>query len=284
MKLWNEDDEDDEERVVNLDVIYNDDCVNVLNNYVDKESVHLTVTSPPYINLREYSQWQSVQDYLKDNRRWADALFQATVPGGHVCWNIQDTIPHRMLPEVDQRADGEKQQYPFMLDVVQTFLDAGFTYKNQVIWYKGVAGGAQKLFGSYPIPPNHMITHVHEVIHIFRKPLLNNKPSRQNREESKITKEEWVEYAQSLWEIRPETTKSKVHSAPYPKEIPHRCIKLFSCVGDVVFDPFMGSGTTADAAIDNKRHYIGSELDTDYFNYLTKHLEEYSVNLPLDNA
>lgn len=123
------------------------------------------------------------------------------------------------------------------------------------------------MFGSYPYPPTFLISHLHENILMFRKSPGHPIHPSKFKEESKITKQEWVEYTSSLWQFNPETRESRYnngHPAPFPLELPKRIIKMWSFIQDVILDPFMGSGTTAVAAKELKRNYIGIETHSQY--------------------
>jgi len=118
------------------------------------------------------------------------------------------------------------------------------------------------MFGSYPYPANFYDLNTIEFINIFVKDGNPIPPEKENREESKISKEEWRKYVSQIWEISPESDRS--HPAPFPLEIPRRLVKMFSFKNDVVVDPFMGSGTTAAAAAECGRKYIGFDLNKEY--------------------
>jgi len=116
------------------------------------------------------------------------------------------------------------------------------------------------MFGSYPYPPTVIHTPMTERICVWRK---TGKPDLSSKgDDSKFSKEQWVDWAQDLWEIRPETSVD--HPAPFPIELPWRIITLWSFVNDTILDPFAGSGTTGVACVQTGRNFIGIERDNDY--------------------
>ena len=109
---------------------------------------------------------------------------------------------------------------------------------------------------------------VHEYILIFSKGNYKRERDKEEKELRKdnITKEEFIEWTKSVWTMNTESAKRIGHPAPFPEELPNRLIKLFSFTNDIVLDPFMGSGTTAIAAIKNSRHFVGYEINKEYIN------------------
>lgn len=228
------------------------DCLSDQGFYsLGDESLDFIVSSPPYFNLREYAEWKTYNDHLVDVAHWFKEMFRVIKPGRHVCWNIQDNTPE---PSKDGR-----HYHALMPDTVKLAIHSGFEWERNVYWNKRNA--TQVMFGSYPYPPTMVYSCVTETICIFRKP---GDPDLSNKsEKSKLDKKEWNEYKNNLWTFPPQSASVK-HPAPYPVELPARCIKMHSFVGDLVLDPFMGSGTTAVAAMQLDRKYLGFEKHEEY--------------------
>jgi site-specific DNA-methyltransferase (adenine-specific) len=254
--------------------IYNEDCLIGMSK-LDDNSVDLVVTSPPYFNLREYSQYDTYEKYLSFIKEVATQIHRVVKSGRFVFWNIQHAIPTKTID-----INAERNMLPLSADTEKIFLDCGFNFEGQVIWDKGIAGATQKMFGSYPYPPTMILSFRTEDILVFRK---KGKADLSNKsDESKITKEDWVNIGTNLWNFNSVrvTFDGKMdgdikHSAPFPIELPTNCIKLWSFVNDIVLDPFMGSGTTAIASIKLKRQYIGFEKDETYFKMCEKMIKPY---------
>lgn len=232
------------------------DCLEVMIK-MPTECVDLIVSSPPYFNLRDYSLWKTYDDYLDFMGHVADGLYFALKKGRFLFWNIQDSYPKQMIDS------NQKGCFALSADIVAIFQDAGFEYETNIVWYRGKGTGTQRLFGSYPYPPTFYITRLHENILMFRKEPGYHIDVPKEKEYSKVTKSEWITGTDSIWTFQPEF-KAPDHPAPYPVELPSRCIKLWSFVNDIIFDPFVGSGTTAVAAKNLKRNYLGIDIHSDY--------------------
>lgn len=232
---------------------------------VKNNSVHLMVTSPPYFNAKDYSFWSTLDDYLKDMRATFTECFRTLVPGRKFCLNISD------LPE---KGNSGVRWIPLGSELLRVCRDVGFELVDRVIWFKTPIKGFQ--YGSLPYPPSPLICDSMEYIYILRKPN-GVKPdyshlSKLQKEASRLTRAEYAEYTKQLWTMRRVRIKGNEdgHIAPFPDELPHRCIKLYSFVGETVLDPFGGSGTTTKTAILNKRHSVLYEIKKDYL----KHIKE----------
>jgi modification methylase len=246
---------------MNLDRVYYQDCVTGIAE-LPSNSVDLIVTSPPYYNLREYSQWKTYEEHLE----FIDEVFKQCVrvlkDGGHICWNIQDNIP-------EPREEG-RHYYPLMPDTVKIGIKYGLEWERNVIWNKNTA--TQKMFGSYPYPPTPIFMAITESILVFKKPG-KLEYSAEQKEKSKLSSDEWFQLTRNLWTFNTEKASVVGHSAPFPIDLPLNFIKLMSCVDGIVMDPFMGSGTTALACIKSGRRYIGFEYNEEYFNLCNKRIK-----------
>ena len=232
------------------------------------ESVHLAVTSPPYFNAREYSTWETVDAYIEDMTKSFLEVFRVLKAGRKFCLNISD------LPE--KGASGVRW-IPLGPHLLLAALKVGFELVDRVLWYKTPIKGFQ--YGSLPYPPSPLICYIMEYIYILRKPS-NGKISYDHvntlqKEASRLKREIYAEFTKQIWTIRRVRLKGNEegHIAPFPYEIPERCIRLYSFVGETVLDPFAGSGTTAQAAIKNRRNSVMIEKETAYLKIMKKKLE-----------
>jgi DNA modification methylase/transposase-like protein len=233
---------------------------------VPDESVELVVTSPPYYQTASDEQNQdgslnididAWDDLLADT---LDELYRVTKPDAKVCI---------VVGTAKTSADDRTRQFDLSAHTYTHAIEAGFDFFDQIIWQKptyGDTGGDRPLFGSYPYPPNLLVVQNHEVIQVFRKwesdeyhsQRTQPKAGSKRKEASKLSKDEWKEWTQSVWEIEP-VRFSEYHD-PFPEEIPRRLIRMYSFVDDTVLDPFIGSGTTAVGALKEQREYVGYEL------------------------
>ena len=236
-----------------IDTIVIGDCLDVMRQMPDG-CVDLVVTSPPYWNQRSYSFWPTYGDYMEDVSLWVGEVAQILKPGRHCFWVIPDKLP--WPPK--ENGTRERLYMPIYADTERCASEAGLVCEFPIVWKK--PHGTQKMFGSYPYPPTIIPTQMTERICMWRKP---GKPDLSRKsDESRFTKEQWVTWAQDMWEINPETSID--HPAPFPEELVNRVVTLWSFVSDLVFDPFMGSGTTAVAAKKLGRHYFGCDINPEY--------------------
>ena len=232
---------------------------------VPDNSVHLVVTSPPYFNAKDYSSWPTVEDYLKDMEATFAECFRALDSGRKLCLNISD------LPE---KGESGVRWIPLASELLRVCQKLGFELVDRVIWFKTPMKGFQ--YGSLPYPPSPLICDSMEYVFILRKPKYVKVDyghlTKLQKEASRLTRGEYAEYTKQIWTMRRVRIKGNEdgHIAPFPDELPHRCIKLYSFVGETVLDPFGGSGTTTKMAILNKRNSILYEIKKDYL----KHIEE----------
>ena len=233
---------------------------------VPDESVNLIITSPPYGALKDYESDaqiglnQSYADYIKNLNEVWDECVRVLAPDGKLCINIMplfesgDTtlfkmrVTHTVISDLEKYMESTGKMFTFAL----------------YIWDKRKIARFSS-FGSYPYPTNIFSTFPYEWIIVFCKEGKRKPVSAEVKEKSKLTHQEWADWAiNSFWEMQPAKAKSEGHPAPFPKELPHRLIKLYSFYGDTVLDPFMGTGTTAEAAIELGRNAIGYELNDEY--------------------
>lgn len=244
--------------------IYYGDCRDM--KAVPDGSVNLIVTSPPYGYLKDYNNenqigmGQSYQEYMDHlNQVWTECI-RVLAPDGKLCINIMPLFESGNATHFKRRVtrpvitDIEN----FMRDTDKMFLHSLFIWdKRKIVRFSS--------FGSYPFPTNMFSTFPYEWIIVFCKEGKRRKVDKEIKELSRLTHKEWEDWAiNSFWEMQPAKAKAEGHPAPFPKELPHRIIKLYSFFGDTVLDPFMGSGTTALAALELGRNCIGYELNQEF--------------------
>jgi site-specific DNA-methyltransferase (adenine-specific) len=211
-------------------------------------SVHLMVTSPPYNVGKDYDQDLTLSEYLAFLRRvWAE-VWRVLAPGGRACINIANL--------------GRKPYIPLHAYILGDMLDLGFQMRGEIIWDKGASAAASTAWGSWRSPSNPTLRDVHEYILVFSKGEFRRKPV--DGRLSTISREEFLEFTKSVWTFPSESARRVGHPAPFPVALPYRLIQLYTYSGEVVLDPFMGSGQTALAALKAGRRYVGYEVDEKY--------------------
>lgn len=261
-------------KIDNVITIGNDSCV-IFSDNLDKksgvpgltnESVALTFTSPPYWNFIDYAGSEGIgyessyRDYLNSLGKLFRAIARKTIPGGRLIVNASNMKSRKSV-------EGRSFVYPIVPDIIDRAQRAGFTFFDEIIWVKGGANaGALKgrvLFGSYPYPPTpKILDSTFENILVFTKPGKREKVCKEVKGRSQLTKDEWRAFTKGVWEIPPD--RNPDHPATFPMEIAERVVRMYSFAGDVVLDPFAGSGTTLIAADKHDRRGIGFEIARDY--------------------
>lgn len=236
-------------------------------SWIQNESVGLIVTSPPYWQLKDYGAEnqigfnQSYEDYINHlNVVWSEC-YRILQPGCRLCINIGDQFARSAYY-------GRYKVVPIHSEIIRFCETIGFDYMGAIIWQKETTmhtTGGQKVMGSYPYPRGGIVKVDYENILIFRKQGKAPLVEKSIREASRLTDEEWRTYFTSHWNIP--GAKQSGHIAVFPEELPKRLIKMYSFVGDTVCDPFMGSGTTALAALNLGRNSIGYEINHSFRRY-----------------
>jgi len=210
-------------------------------------SIHLMVTSPPYVAAKEYDQNLSLDEYRKLLKDVFKETYKKLVPGGRACINITNI--------------GRSPYIPLHSYIIQDMLDLGYLMRGEIIWNKAASAGTSTAWGSWLSAKNPILRDVHEYILIFSKETF----SRENHERvNTIVKEQFLEYTKSIWSFPTESAKKIGHPAPFPVELPYRLIQFYTFENDVVLDPFCGSGTTAIAAIKSNRHFVCFDNKKEY--------------------
>lgn len=241
------------------------DCLEVIPKLKD-EIVDLVVTSPPYnVDLGNNKYNKNPYSLYKDNKehheyiQWLRSIFKAITPklkkGGRICINI---------------GDGKNGQVPTSMDIHNFMMELGYIPAGHIIWDKHQIG-SRTAWGSWMSPSCPSYPCQFEHILIFAK----ESKKLLTTGETDLNRDEFIKYATSLWVFHPETKAREIgHPAPFPSELPYRCIKMNTWIGGVVLDPFMGSGTTGVVCEQLNRRFIGIELDPAYFEIAKKRIEE----------
>jgi DNA modification methylase len=223
-------------------------------------SVHLMITSPPYNVGKLYDENLTLNEYKVFLKRVWSEVKRVLVPGGRVCINIANL--------------GRKPYIPLHAFIVEDMLDLGFLMRGEIIWNKASSGSPSTAWGSWLSAANPTLRDIHEYILVFSKKTFSKRNPHRRR--STISKAEFLEFTKSVWTFAAEPATKVGHPAPFPVELPYRLIQLYTFEGEVVLDPFMGSGQTAIAAIKTKRHYVGYDINENYVRLAERRIKEFS--------
>ena len=215
--------------------------------------VHLVVTSPPYNASKEYDEDLSLSDYLKMLHEVFSECYRVLTPGGRMVVNVANL--------------GRKPYIPLSSHINIIMHEIGFLMRGEVIWDKSASAGSSCAWGSFKSASNPCLRDIHEYLLIFSKgnyKLPRTKAERENGRIDSIEKEDFISQTKSIWSFPTERASRVNHPAPFPVDLPRKCIEMFTFEGDVVLDPFLGSGTTAVASKQTGRKYIGVDLCEEY--------------------
>ena len=231
---------------------------------VADESVHLVITSPPYWQLKDYGNGSQIgfddsyEDYINGLNIVWNQCCRVLKKGCRLCVNIGDQFARSVYY-------GRYKVIPIRTEIIKFCETIGFDYMGAIIWQKvttcNTTGGAT-IMGSFPFPRNGILKIDYEFILIFKKHGAAPRVSKEIKEQSRMTIEEWNQFFTGHWNIPGE--KQDKHLAMFPEEVPRRLIKMFSFVNDTVLDPFLGSGTTSLAAKKLSRNSIGYEINPEF--------------------
>ena len=222
---------------------------------IPDSSVHLMVTSPPYNVGKEYDRDLTLQEYRALLKRVWTEVMRVLVPGGRCCINVANL--------------GRRPYIPLHSLIIEDMAELGFLMRGEVIWAKDSSSSTSTAWGSWLSATNPTLRDTHEYILVFSKSSFAREG--QGRK-STITRDEFLEFTKSVWRFDAERASKVGHPAPFPVELPYRCIQLYTFEGEVVLDPFMGSGQTALAAIKTRRHFVGYEVSQEYVRLAEKRI------------
>jgi site-specific DNA-methyltransferase (adenine-specific) len=232
-----------------------------------ENSVHLMVTSPPYNVGKEYDQDITLKEYLDFlNQIWRE-VYRVLVPGGRACINIANL--------------GRKPYIPLHAFIIQGMLEIGYLMRGEIIWNKASSSSGSTAWGSWCSPSNPTLRDVHEYILIFSKSGFSRKNP--NKRKATISRDDFLELTKSVWTFPAVSARKIGHPAPFPVELPQRLVQLYTFEGEVVLDPFMGSGQTAIAALNTNRHYVGYDVDVEYVNLAEKRIKQFILEFKSPN-
>lgn len=224
--------------------------------------VHLVVTSPPYNASKEYDEDLSLKEYLTMLHEVFAECYRVLAPGGRMVINVANL--------------GRKPYIPLSSHINIIMHEIGFLMRGEIIWDKSASAGSSCAWGSFQSASNPCLRDVHEYLLVFSKGDYKLNRSKKERAEGRldtIPKESFIAHTKSIWSFATERASRVNHPAPFPVELPKRCIEMYSFTGDVVLDPFNGSGTTCVAAKMHGRRYIGVDLSPEYCSIAEERLE-----------
>lgn len=246
---------------------------------IPDKSVQLIITSPPYWQLKDYGTESQIgfndsyEEYINNlNLVWKEC-YRVLSEGCRLCINIGDQFARSVYY-------GRYKVIPIRTEIIRFCETLGMDYMGAIIWQKTTTmnttgGGA--IMGSFPYPRNGILKMDYEFILIFKKLGNAPKPTKEQKEKSIITKEEWNQYFSSHWNFN--GAKQHEHIAMFPEELPKRLIKMFSYEGETIFDPFLGSGTTSLAAEHLHRNSIGYEINPSFLPLIREKIDGEQLRL-----
>jgi DNA modification methylase len=225
-------------------------------------SIQLMVTSPPYNASKDYDDDLSLGEYLDLLHQVWRETYRVLIQGGRACINVANL--------------GRKPYIPLHAYIIEQMLETGFLMRGEIIWYKASSASPSTAWGSWRSAANPVLRDVHEYILVFSKATFSRKRS---DKENTILRDDFLEWTKSVWNFPAVSAKKIGHPAPFPEELPHRLIQLYTFKGDVVLDPFAGSGTTCLAALEDGRHYVGYEINPEYIEHARQRLAARGTDL-----
>jgi site-specific DNA-methyltransferase (adenine-specific) len=221
--------------------------------------VAMMITSPPYNVGKDYDEDLDIDEYLTLLRKVFEESWRVIEPGGRIAINVANL--------------GRKPYLPLNQYVASMLTNIGFDLRGEIIWQKAKSAGGSCAWGSWMSAKNPTLRDVHEYIIVASKGSF----SRVRQGADTINKEDFLEATVSIWDILPESARRVGHPAPFPVELPRKLIELYTFEGDLVLDPFLGSGSTAVAAVETGRHYVGYELNRDYIDLAERRIKDGAI-------
>ena len=248
-------------------LIYNDDIIET--EAIEPRSIDLTVTSPPYnidIKYGTYDDSITYEKYSEFSQKWLRKCYDLTKDDGRLCLNIP----------LDKNKGGQQS---VCADLTTIAKRVGWKYHATVIWNEQNIS-RRTAWGSWMSASAPYVIAPVEVIVVLYK----NSWEKAHKGKSDITREEFIEWTNGVWNFSGESKNKIGHPAPFPVELPKRCIKLFSYVGDTVLDPFLGSGTTVIACLETGRVGVGIEINKEYCQLAARRVREHSCQKKLEES
>jgi len=236
---------------------------------IPRNSLHLMITSPPYNVSKEYDKDLSLDEYLEMLKKVFEETFRVLVNGGRACINVANL--------------GRKPYIPLSDYISRMMINIGFNMRGEIIWNKASSASPSTAWGSWMSASNPILRDIHEYILIFSKGEYKRDRKRKEKElkQNSITKDNFMEWTKSIWTFNAESARRVGHPAPFPIDLPYRLIQLYSFETDIIIDPFIGSGTTAIAALKSKRNFVGFEISEEYIKIAENRIMPYRNMLKL---
>jgi site-specific DNA-methyltransferase (adenine-specific) len=242
--------------------IYNADILQI--DAIEDDSIDLVVTSPPYgvdIKYQGYDDSIPYEQYIQFTRNWLSKIYELAKPDGRLCLNIP----------LDKNKGGQQS---VCADITVMAKEVGWRYHSTIIWNEQNIS-RRTAWGSWMSASAPYVIAPVEAILIMYK----NRWEKARKGKSDITRDEFIEWTNGVWNFSGESKRKIGHPAPFPIELPKRCIKLFSFPREIVLDPFLGSGTTLIACLRTGRAGIGVEINDAYCRLAAKRLAEHTAEL-----
>jgi len=229
---------------------------------IEPNSIDLIVTSPPYdvdIKYENYDDSIPYEQYLEFTQKWLLKCYELAKPDGRFCLNIP----------LDKNKGGQQS---VCADITTIAKKVGWKYHSTIIWNEQNIS-RRTAWGSWMSASAPFVIAPVEVIVVLYK----EQWEKMKKGKSDITRNEFITWTNGVWNFNGENRKRIGHPSPFPVELPRRCIKLFSFVGDVVLDPFLGSGSTLIACLETNRVGIGVEINKNYCELAVKRLIKHGI-------
>jgi len=236
---------------------------------IPDNSLHLMITSPPYNVSKEYDDDLSLTEYLQMLKNVFEETYRVLVNGGRACINVANL--------------GRKPYIPLSDYISDIMIEIGFNMRGEIIWNKAASASPSTAWGSWMSASNPTLRDIHEYILVFSKGDYKRDRKKVEKEyrANTISRNNFMEWTKSIWTFNAESAKRIGHPAPFPIDLPYRLIQLYSFTNDIILDPFMGSGTTAIAALESNRKYVGFDTNQEYIKLAEKRIFPHKNMLPL---